>query len=59
MTKFFLSLLNHKMNKQRTILVTGASRGIGYDTVVALAQQPENHIIALSRNEKKLERTSF
>ena len=42
------------MNKQTTILVTGASRGIGYDTVLELAKNPANHIIALSRNKEKL-----
>ena len=42
------------MDKQRTILVTGASRGIGYDTVVALAKNPANQVIALSRNKAKL-----
>jgi len=43
------------MGKQKTILVTGASRGIGYDTVLELAQNPDNQIFALSRNKLKLE----
>jgi len=38
------------------ILLTGASRGIGYDTVVALAKNPANKLIALSRNKTKLEK---
>jgi len=42
------------MTKQTTILITGASRGIGYDTVLELAKNPTNHVIALSRNEEKL-----
>ncbi len=42
------------MDKQTTILVTGASRGIGYDTVVELAKSPTNQVIALSRNKAKL-----
>lgn len=42
------------MDKQTTILITGASRGIGYDTVLELAKNPNNRIIALSRNEVKL-----
>lgn len=36
------------------IIITGASRGIGYDTALQLAQDPANQILALSRNEKKL-----
>lgn len=36
------------------IVITGASRGIGYDTALQLAQDPTNNILALSRNEKKL-----
>jgi len=43
------------MGKQKTILVTGASRGIGYDTVLELAKNPNNQIFALSRNKPKLE----
>lgn len=42
------------MDKQTTILVTGASRGIGYDMVVELAKNPANQVIALSRNKAKL-----
>ena len=43
------------METQKTILVTGASRGIGYDTVLELAKNPNNQIFALSRNKPKLE----
>ncbi len=42
------------MDKQITILVTGASRGIGYDIVLELAKNPVNRVIALSRNEARL-----
>lgn len=42
------------MNRQKTILVTGASRGIGYDTVLELAKNPHNQVIALSRNKARL-----
>jgi len=38
------------------ILLTGASRGIGYETVIALAKNPANKLIALSRNKEKLEK---
>lgn len=36
------------------IIVTGASRGIGYETVLALAAESGNQILALSRNVEKL-----
>jgi len=36
------------------IIVTGASRGIGYQTVKVLAQNPSNKVLALSRNYEKL-----
>ncbi len=42
------------MKKQTTILITGASRGIGYDTALQLAKDPANQIYVLSRNEGKL-----
>lgn len=35
------------------IIITGASRGIGYDTALALAK--EHHVIAISRNQAKLD----
>jgi NAD(P)-dependent dehydrogenase (short-subunit alcohol dehydrogenase family) len=35
-------------------VVTGASRGIGYQTVVRLAQQTGNTIVAISRNKEKI-----
>ncbi|MEL7124284.1 MAG: SDR family NAD(P)-dependent oxidoreductase, partial [Bacteroidota bacterium] len=37
------------------IIVTGASRGIGFELVQILAQDPSNQILALSRNIEKLE----
>ena len=36
------------------ILVTGASRGIGRETVLALAKSGDHQILALSRHEQKL-----
>lgn len=42
------------MKKQTTILITGASRGIGYDTALQLAQDATNQIYVLSRNKEKL-----
>ena len=43
-------------NKKRmNILITGASKGIGFDTVLRLAEDPENRILALSRDEAGLQ----
>ncbi|MBX2875939.1 MAG: SDR family oxidoreductase [Saprospiraceae bacterium] len=36
------------------IIITGASRGIGYDTALQLAKDPKNKVLAISRNEEKL-----
>ncbi|MFP3599144.1 SDR family oxidoreductase [Chryseobacterium sp. SIMBA_029] len=36
------------------IIVTGASKGIGYDTVLEFSKNKENKIIAISRNINKL-----
>lgn len=36
------------------IIITGASKGIGYDTALKLAESQEHKILALSRNEAKL-----
>ncbi len=40
------------------ILVTGASRGIGYYTSIALATNSDNHVYAVSRDEKGLNKLS-
>lgn len=37
------------------IIVTGASRGIGYELVKKFAQSGNNNILAISRNQNKLE----
>ena len=37
------------------ILITGASKGIGFDTVLNLAENPDNYVLALSRDEAGLE----
>jgi len=36
------------------IIITGASQGIGYQTVLQLGKTGEHHILAISRNEEKL-----
>ncbi|MCP4552293.1 MAG: SDR family oxidoreductase [Bacteroidetes bacterium] len=36
------------------IVVTGASKGIGFETVLALNTDPKNEIVAIARNEEKL-----
>ncbi|TNE53636.1 MAG: SDR family oxidoreductase [Bacteroidetes bacterium] len=40
----------------RQIIVVGASRGIGLKLVELLAENQENHILALSRNQKGMEK---
>ena len=37
------------------IIITGASRGIGYDTALQLAADPANQLLVLSRKEEKLQ----
>ena len=37
------------------IVITGASRGIGYELVKLLSANSENTVVAIARNEKKLE----
>lgn len=40
----------------KNILITGASRGIGFDTVLELAKNPNHRIYALSRNKVQLQK---
>ncbi|HRH64141.1 MAG TPA: SDR family oxidoreductase [Bacteroidia bacterium] len=37
------------------IIITGASSGIGYETVKGFLKDPENEVVAISRNSSKLE----
>src|ERR1700733_2192968 len=37
------------------IIVTGASRGIGFELTKLFAQEPKNKVVAISRNRLKLE----
>ncbi|MEL6656327.1 MAG: SDR family oxidoreductase [Bacteroidota bacterium] len=41
--------------ESKNYLVTGASRGIGYDTAIALAASAQHQVFVLSRNEKRLQ----
>lgn len=36
------------------IVITGGSRGIGYDTAMKLAANPDHEVLVLSRNEERL-----
>ena len=38
------------------IIITGASRGIGYELAKILSQDPKNKVIAVSRNKEKLDK---
>ena len=40
------------------IIITGASRGIGRDTAIALSGNRNNHILAISRSESLLRKLS-
>ena len=40
---------------EKYIIVTGASRGVGYDTVLELAQNPQYLIAVVARNEARLQ----
>jgi 3-oxoacyl-[acyl-carrier protein] reductase len=42
------------MSKTKNIVVVGASRGIGKAIVELLAQNPDNHVLALSRNTERM-----
>ena len=40
------------------IIITGASKGIGFELVKVLAKHKQNHIVAISRNGKALKETA-
>jgi 3-oxoacyl-[acyl-carrier protein] reductase len=46
------------MNQKKIIVVVGASRGIGKTTVEKFASNPDNTVVALSRNTKGMEQFS-
>ena len=43
------------MRKLKNIIITGASRGIGFDAAIALAKNENHRVFALSRNQDRLE----
>jgi short-subunit dehydrogenase len=55
LTKNCFSLNNPKLKKLMNIVVTGASRGIGYALVKQFCSSGVNTIFAVSRNAEKLE----
>ena len=46
--------MNLKIKKNMNIVITGASRGIGYEVAKRFASAGTNNIVAISRNESKL-----
>ncbi|MEM1216442.1 MAG: SDR family oxidoreductase [Bacteroidota bacterium] len=46
---------DHEHFNQMNFILTGTSRGIGYDTALELAAYPEHQILAISRNEARLQ----
>lgn len=50
----FLQIIHSDTQANMNILITGASRGIGFDTSIELVKQG-HHVLAIARNEEKLE----
>lgn len=47
-------MLRSAMTKSKTIVVVGASRGIGRELVLQLAKNPDHQVFALSRNKSAM-----